>query len=208
VPALITLSSSSRAERRDKGSRFIADAHPARDPQEAMAVVEKMRSEFADATHHCWAYSIVRPGGRIETRSHDAGEPKGTAGPPILQAIRGSGVADVVVVVTRYFGGTKLGKGGLARAYRACAQAALEAAPRIAASPSCRVLISVPLSLDGGARNLVARHGGRLEAHDCDEPGRSVLRARVPLAARARLEGDVLSLARGDALVRDLDELI
>src|SRR2546426_1701692 len=86
---------------------------------EARAAIEKVRSEFPDATHHCWAYALH--GGRAGPveRCHDAGEPGGTAGPPILQAIRGAGLRDVVVVVTRYFGGTKLGKGGLARAYRA-----------------------------------------------------------------------------------------
>lgn len=167
-----------------------------------------MRSEFEDATHHCWAYSVGRGRAGAHERSHDASEPKGTAGPPILQAIRSAGVSDVVVVVTRYFGGTRLGKGGLARAYRACAAAALEAAPKVTAAPSCRLLIDVPLRLDGETRNLVARHGGRLETCDYDAPGRCRLRVCVAREARAPLQEDILSLARGDAIVRDLDESI
>ena len=104
TPLFVTLARAHRAEIREKNSRFIATAIPARDETEARVAIGKVRSEFPDATHHCWAYALH--GGRAGSieRCHDAGEPGGTAGPSILQAIRSAGLRDVVVVVTRYFG--------------------------------------------------------------------------------------------------------
>ena len=96
-----------------KGSRFIADLAPAGDERAALEFVERIRSREPAATHHCWAYRLA--GGR--ERSNDDGEPRDTAGPPILRRIGGADLSDVVVVVTRYYGGTNLGRGGLIRAY-------------------------------------------------------------------------------------------
>src|SRR3989442_10892944 len=149
----MTLARAHRAEIRDKNSRFIATAIPARDEMEARAGIEKVRSEFPDATHHCWAYALQ--GGRAGPveRCHDAGEPGGTAGPSILQAIRGAGLRDVVVVVTRYFRGPQLGKGGLARAYRAATARAIQGAFTVAVVPAGPVLVGVSLALDGETRH-------------------------------------------------------
>lgn len=108
-----------------KGSRFIGDAAPAADERAALGFVATVREREPGATHHCWAYRLAD--GRA--RSSDDGEPGGTAGPPILQRIEGQGLHDVVVVVTRHYGGTKLGTGGLIRAYGAAAAAVLEALP-------------------------------------------------------------------------------
>ena len=94
---------------------------------EAKEFIDTVSNEFADATHNAWAYKIGF-GDRSIRRSSDAGEPANTAGPPMLQAIEGQGLTNVVVVGTRYFGGVKLGVGGLIRAYRDTALAGLEAA--------------------------------------------------------------------------------
>src|SRR6266581_1509081 len=208
VASFLTQAQRHRAETRAKGSRFVATAIPVRDEKEARAASGMVREEFSDATHHCWAYLVQGSGPEPEERCHDAGEPGGTAGPPILQAVRRAGLRNLVVVVTRYFGGTKLGKGGLARAYRAAAALALQGAPTVATVPQRRILISVPLSLDGEARHLVARHGGRVESSSYDDAERSVLRASVPSGARVRLRGDLRALARGDARVLDCDDAI
>ena len=203
--SFFTLAGTFRAETREKGSRFIATAAPARDEEEARAAIAAVRSEFPDATHHCWASCVEgRPGERVE-RSHDAGEPKGTAGPPILQAIRSTGLGNLVVVVSRYFGGTRLGKGGLARAYRAAATRALHEVPRVAAVPTSRLLISVPLQLDGEARHLLARHGGRVESSSYDDAERSVLRASVPAEARDRLAEGLQEISGGLARLEEID---
>lgn len=111
-----------------KGSRFIGDAFPVENEDEAKSCITKVSTEFADATHHCFAFSIDN--GDIE-RSSDAGEPGGTAGPPILRQIQSNGLTNVLVVVTRYYGGTNLGKGGLVRAYGSAAKAVLRECERV-----------------------------------------------------------------------------
>ena len=137
-------------------------------------------------------------------RWHDAGEPAGTGGPPILQAIRGAGLSDTAVVVTRYFGGTRLGKGGLARAYRGAAAQALATAPMVLAVRKSRLRVSVPIALDGETRHLVARHGGRVEESVYADPRRAVLVALLPTDSVGALCEDLQALAKGDAVVSDV----
>jgi len=112
-----------RQELKVKGSRFIATVSPANSKWEAIAFIDTIKAEFFDATHNCWAYRIGFDG--LEYRSSDDGEPSGSAGKPILFAIQKHDLTDIVVVVTRYFGGTKLGIGPLARAYSDSASSVL-----------------------------------------------------------------------------------
>jgi uncharacterized YigZ family protein len=112
-----------------KGSRFLARALRAETETDAGATLQGIRRRHHDATHHCWALRLGSGTGLFE-RWDDDGEPSGTAGVPIAGAIRKAALRDLVVVVTRYFGGTKLGTGGLVRAYADAARAALVAAPR------------------------------------------------------------------------------
>ncbi len=109
----------------EKRSEFICHAKHIENEEEAMEFVKLKKKEYADATHNCWAY-LLR-GGTV-ARYSDDGEPQGTAGVPMLETIRKSGVTDAVVVVTRYFGGILLGAGGLVRAYSHGAKTALDAA--------------------------------------------------------------------------------
>jgi uncharacterized YigZ family protein len=109
-------------------SRFIGHVFPASSPEEALAKLEEMRTEHYNATHNCWAYMMGAEG--LEYRFSDDGEPNNTAGKPILFSIKKAELSDVLVVVTRYYGGRKLGKGGLIRAYSDAANAALELAER------------------------------------------------------------------------------
>lgn len=101
----------------EKKSRFIAEVHPVTSEEEAMEILEQTRKQYWDARHHCWAYIIGR--NPAAERMSDDGEPAGTAGKPILEVIRGRELTNVLVIVTRYFGGTLLGTGGLVRAYTA-----------------------------------------------------------------------------------------
>ena len=105
------------------GSRFIVDVMPVSSAADALKSVDSIRKEWPDASHHCWAYRLHSS---LQTRSSDDGEPGGSAGRPILAQIEGHDLFDVVVVVTRYFGGTKLGVGGLIRAYGGSTGKALE----------------------------------------------------------------------------------
>lgn len=111
-----------------KGSRFVATVVPVTDEAAARAAVRALEAELPGATHHCWALRLHRPA--LE-RAVDAGEPSGSAGRPILAALVGRDVVDACVVVTRWFGGTKLGVGGLVRAYGGAAAAALDRAPLV-----------------------------------------------------------------------------
>ncbi|MFT5734547.1 MAG: putative YigZ family protein [Planctomycetota bacterium] len=109
-----------------KGSRFIACIAPAETESEAQAFIQSIRDEFDDARHWCWAWRLGGAGD--ETRSNDDGEPSGSAGRPILLQLEGHEVTDVVACVVRYFGGTKLGVGGLMRAYGGAAGQAFDRA--------------------------------------------------------------------------------
>ncbi len=108
-------------------SRFVTTVAHAHTIEDARAFILEVSEEFRDANHNCWAYVVGPPGDTSRVGLSDAGEPHGTAGRPMLNVLLGSGVGDVVAVVTRYFGGTKLGKGGLVRAYGGGVKAALAA---------------------------------------------------------------------------------
>jgi len=110
-------------------SRFITTAAPAGTPDEARAFVARIRAEFPDATHNCYAFVAGPPGSTAQAGMSDDGEPGGTAGRPMLAVLLGSGIGDIVAVVTRYFGGTKLGTGGLVRAYSGGVKAVLDILP-------------------------------------------------------------------------------
>jgi uncharacterized YigZ family protein len=106
-------------------SRFITTVAAAATPEQARGLVAEVRAEFPDATHHCYAYVAGPPGSTARIGMSDDGEPGGTAGRPMLAVLLGSGVGDIAAVVTRYFGGTKLGTGGLVRAYSGGVKSAL-----------------------------------------------------------------------------------
>ncbi len=110
-------------------SRFLTTLAHAPDPAAAQAFVELMKREMSDATHHCWAYVAGPPGSTARVGASDAGEPRGTAGRPMLNALLHGGIGEVVAVTSRWFGGTKLGTGGLARAYAAGVAHALTELP-------------------------------------------------------------------------------
>lgn len=150
-----------RAEIEVKNSRFIATAAPVFSVDEAKAFVKRLKAEFSDASHNVPAYQI---GFGASTLAHcnDDGEPAGTAGRPILAVVQGSGIGDLAVVVTRYFGGTKLGTGGLVRAYTEAAQAVLAALPLAEKVPTHTVMLALPYTHLEGVRLLVERYNGRL----------------------------------------------
>ncbi|KAB7624306.1 IMPACT family protein [Alkalilimnicola sp. S0819] len=110
-----------------KKSRFIARAEAVADREQAMTVLAEARARYPDARHHCWAYVLGDPASARSAAMNDDGEPGGTAGKPILNVIQHKQIGDVMVVVSRYFGGVKLGAGGLVRAYSGATEAVLSA---------------------------------------------------------------------------------
>lgn len=120
---------SHRVEEEYKRSRFITTLAYTPTVESARTFIADVKAEFGDATHNCWAYLIGPPGGTAKIGYSDDGEPHGTAGRPIFTVLQHSGLGDIAAVVTRYYGGTKLGKGGLVRAYSSGPQYALEDLP-------------------------------------------------------------------------------
>ncbi|HEV8582377.1 MAG TPA: YigZ family protein [Thermoanaerobaculia bacterium] len=162
----------SRAEIREKGSRFLAVIGPAADETAAKAALAVLERELPDATHHCWAWRLGSP---PRERSCDAGEPAGTAGVPILQVLRGAGLSDTLAVVVRWFGGTKLGKGGLARAYAAATREALQNLQVVARVPTVRIAVDIPYEKVGAVKRLLRPPEVELESEEYGVAARLVL---------------------------------
>lgn len=179
-----------RGELREKGSRFLAVVAPAADEQAARALVESLRREHPGATHHCFAWRI---GTEPLERCSDAGEPGGTAGPPILSALRGAGLSDVAAVVVRWFGGVKLGKGGLVRAYGGAARLALAEVATIEREPAVELTLEVPYPALGAVKRLV--HPPEVElAEEVCGPESARLRLTVHEARRPELDEALAAL--------------
>lgn len=151
-----------RTEIRVSNSRFIATIAHTPTVEEAKAFIGRMRAEFADATHNVFAY-VVGYGATTTLGMSDDGEPGGTAGRPALAVLRGSGLGDVAVVVTRYFGGTLLGTGGLVRAYGDAVRAVLEILPRDEKIEKRLLLITIPYTSYELVKRLIAAHNGEIQ---------------------------------------------
>ena len=152
-----TLKEPASVETRVKGSRFIGYAAPAGSDLQAKTVIENTGRKFHDATHHCYAYQLGL-GDSTVFRYNDAGEPAGTAGKPIYECIRKHDLTDVVCVVTRYFGGTKLGTGGLARAYSGCADAVFKAGIRIQKCLTLPLILVFAYAHTGPVMTIIDRY--------------------------------------------------
>ena len=151
-PPFTTLAAAHRHDAVIDNSEFLAFAERADTPEAALAQLAALRTRYPDATHHCWAYRIGPA-----YRFGDDGEPGGTAGAPILRAIEGQGVDHVMVVVVRYYGGVKLGTGGLVRAYGGTAAECLRTAPRLEVRPRQTLQVSVPFEHLSGLYHLLGQ---------------------------------------------------
>lgn len=154
-----------RSEIKVKNSLFISSVAPAFSVQEARNYISKIKEEFPDASHNVPAF-LIGHGNSIITHCNDDGEPSGTAGRPILSVLQGSGFGDIVIVVTRYFGGTKLGTGGLVRAYSEATKQALEILPKAYKVPTYTAMIETPYNRYEIIRNLIKLHKGIIVEQD------------------------------------------
>lgn len=143
-------------------SRFIATAAPTFSVEEARAFISRIKREFSDASHNVPAF-VIGYGPSVTRHCTDDGEPSGTAGRPMLAVLEGSGLGDITVVVTRYFGGIKLGTGGLVRAYSDAVREVLAAMPRAEKVPTYSTMLAFPYNLLEQIRLLVSAHGGKIE---------------------------------------------
>lgn len=141
----------------EKKSRFIADIFPVDTQEEAIQYIEGVRKKYYDARHHCFAYTIGEKNEVV--RSSDDGEPSGTAGHPMLDVIMGAGIHNVLVVVTRYFGGTLLGTGGLVRAYSEAAKEGIKNSIILEKRLGKRVSILTDYERIGKMQNIISKLG-------------------------------------------------
>jgi uncharacterized YigZ family protein len=150
-----------RTEIRVSNSRFIATAAPVFSVEEARAFIGRMKAEFKDASHNVPAF-LIGHGPSVTAHCKDDGEPSGTAGRPMLAVLQGSGLGDIVVVVTRYFGGTKLGTGGLVRAYGDAVKEVLAILPRAEKVPTHTVMMALPYNMYERVKLLLQAQHGRI----------------------------------------------
>jgi uncharacterized YigZ family protein len=177
-------------------SRFITTAGPAANVDEAKAFIAEIRAEFPEATHNCYAFAAGPPGSTAMAGMSDDGEPSGTAGRPMLAVVLGSGVGDLAVVVTRYYGGTKLGTGGLVRAYSGGVKAALQVLP-------VQEKVSYRMLLVGGPYSYVTPLERLLPDFEATVAGRDFAadvtwQIRVPSEQAERLAAALVELSRGE----------
>lgn len=189
-----TLAARARFELEVKKSRHLAQAAPVATPEEALAFL----AEVADpsATHNCWAYRIGQ-----QYRFSDDGEPAGTAGRPILAAIEGQGLDGVMVVVTRWFGGIKLGAGGLVRAYGGAAAECLRCAPRTRIIDTVEAWLGAGFEHAGSLHALLAQFGGEKLDERYSADG-LVLHVRIPCDNARPLAEALRDATRGQGRLR------
>jgi uncharacterized YigZ family protein len=186
-----------RFEQEIKKSRFIGIVLPVATADDVRRELEKLQADFPDATHRCWAYVLMNPGGSPRMRFDDAGEPAGTAGKPILNVLTRKRIGDALVVVVRYFGGVKLGASGLVRAYSATASRVLESAELLAATLRSLLDLRLDYADEQTARRVLARLG--LEVLSADYGNEVVLRVRASPEESAALANEISSATSGRA---------
>lgn len=171
---------------------------------EARGFIARVRAEFADATHNVPAFIVGGERSRVEFCSDD-GEPSGTSGKPLLAVLRGSGLSDAAVVVTRYFGGTLLGTGGLVKAYSEAGKAVLAACGRAELLRVARLAVDLPYHYLDPLRRLAAESGAAILDETFAEAVRAVL--EIPADARAAFEARLSEMSSGSIAPRLLEEL-
>ena len=188
-----------RVTREIERSRFITTVAPAATLEEARAFIDEVRAEFPDANHNCWAYVVGPPGSTAAIGMSDDGEPHGTAGRPMLTALLHSGVGDIAAVVTRYFGGIKLGKGGLVRAYTGSVQQALETLPTRERVETATLEIVLEYAALTPVQQVLEEHEAEIVAEDYAAD--VTLTVELPESRLAGFRAAVLDITRGRAAI-------
>jgi len=191
----------SRARFTVQGSRFIATLAPVDDQEEVSKILDQVRVEFPDATHHTYACRIGSGSTLIE-RSSDDREPAGTAGAPMLQVLQGHNISDALVIGTRYFGGTKLGIGGLTRAYRDCVRRVLDKAKLKKKEPLQKYSLQLSYEDMGPITRLIETLEGIILNVDYSDT--VTMHIQVPTREEANLRPGFESACRGRGTIKKL----
>jgi uncharacterized YigZ family protein len=190
-----------RVEQSIDRSRFIATVQRVATPEEAQAFIRAINAEFADATHTCWAYVAGPPASTNRIGLSDDGEPHGTAGRPMLTVLLHSGVGEIAATVTRYYGGTKLGTGGLVKAYGGTVQLALETLPRAERVDYAELTLTTAYPSITVVQQLLASF--EVEVVEQDYGVTVTYRLRVPRPSIAALRSALADATRGEAELKD-----
>jgi uncharacterized YigZ family protein len=188
-----------RTEETIERSRFICTLERVATPETAQAFVRELNAEFPDATHNCWAYVAGPPGSTSRIGMSDAGEPHGTAGRPMLTVLLHGGIGEIAAVVTRYYGGIKLGTGGLVKAYGGAVQHALETLPRAERVDWVELPVTVGYAAIAAVQQLLPGYGAEVVSQAYEAEVRYLLRVPQPLAAALR--DALLDATRGQAQI-------
>jgi uncharacterized YigZ family protein len=188
-----------RVEQTIQRSRFITTAARAVSAEAAHTVVAGVREEFPDATHHCWAFVAGPPGSTAQVGMSDDGEPHGTAGRPMLTTLLHGGVGDIVAVCTRYFGGVKLGTGGLSRAYSGGVKQVLETLATLEKVDRVGLRVVLGYSEVDGFRRLTSESDVLIEEETFADDVSFVV--GVPATDRGTFEAAVAELTQGRARI-------
>ncbi len=180
-------------------SRFICTVARVQSSEEAQAFIKAMNAEFPDATHNCWAYVVGAPGSTDRVGMSDDGEPHGTAGRPMLTVLLHSGVGEIAAVVTRYYGGTKLGTGGLVKAYGGAVQEAVADMPRAERVDSVDVTVQVGYGSIGAMQQLWPEFEAELleQRFEVD----AEFSVRVPRVSLPAMQRAIQNATRGAAVI-------
>ena len=199
LPEYKTVYRGGEGEITEKKSRFIANVVPVSSEEEAEEFIESMKKKYWDARHNCYAY-IIGERGEIK-RFSDDGEPGGTAGKPILEVLAGEGITNAAIVVTRYFGGTLLGTGGLVRAYGAAAKEGLSASAVINKIPGMRLSITTDYTGLGKIQYLLGQRG--ITVLDTVYTDKVEMEALVSLKEGAAVKAEITEGTNGQAVLQE-----
>lgn len=187
----------------EKKSRFIADLRPVKSEGEALAFIEETRKKYWDARHHCYAWIMGKDGG--QKRLSDDGEPSQTAGRPMMDVLEGEGIVNVCAVVTRYFGGTLLGTGGLVRAYSGAVKEGLGDCRILTLQPAKKLFITADYNGAGKIQYLLGQQETAvLDSQYTDKVAFTVL---APDEKLEKLKADIIEATGGRAELCEGDEI-
>lgn len=184
-------------------SRFLAQGFRAENPEAARAGIEAIKALYPDARHNCWAYLAGPAGDTARIGSSDDGEPHGTAGRPMLNVLLHGGIGEIAVVVTRWFGGIKLGTGGLARAYQESVLANLANLPVKNYALVRRAVISINYSFLEPLKRVLAAHGATIEEEKFTDSVEIIF--SLPIDCATDLSAELARLSNGKAFLNFVD---
>ncbi len=190
----LTIKNSAETEMKIKGSKFIGRVFSCESEVEAISILENIRKKYYDATHHCFAYRVGL-GNDLIFRYSDDGEPSGTAGRPIYDRLEGKNLTNLILIVTRYFGGTKLGTGGLTHAYSDAAQQVLEEAGVVENFITEQIPMVLQFADYSPVKRVIFQIGGKIVESDFSDIVKLTVEIRLSLAQK--LKSGLIDLTSG-----------